>query len=260
MAGQALVAAGRTVPDDRPVHSLHAYFLRPGDPSIPLLYRVDAIRDGRSFTTRRVVAIQHGKAIFTLAASFHRPEEGFTHQVAVLDAPSPEDLPRAEDVLVDDPETQHLLALLRDRFPVDIRFPERPPRAGRSGQEGLRQRAWVRSSAPLPDDPLVHACAATYVSDLFLLGTAVPPHDPAEGTTFVDLASLDHAVWFHAPFRADEWLLYEQEGVRASGGRALARGTLFDASGTHVASVTQEGLIRVSTIPATRTPADRNGA
>lgn len=248
VAGQALVAAGRTVPADRQVHSLHAYFLRPGDPAIPLLYRVDAIRDGGSFTTRRVVAIQRGEAVFTLSASFHKGEEGLYHQVARFDAPAPEDLPSAHTVMAEsDAQTQSWFALLRDRFPVDIRFPEEPPGLGtlRGERREPRQRLWVRSSARMPDDPLLHACAATYVSDLFLLSSALPPHAAAVATSQVQLASLDHAVWFHAPFRADDWLLYEQEGFRATSGRAVARGTLFDAAGTHVATVMQEGLLRV---------------
>ncbi|MFN2538722.1 MAG: acyl-CoA thioesterase [Mycobacteriales bacterium] len=247
VAGQALVAAGRTVPDDRRVHSLHSYFLRPGDPGASILYQVDAIRDGRSFTTRRVVATQHGEAIFHLSASFHIDEKGVSHQVPQLVAPAPEHLPTAEESLAHaDQRTHEWFARLRERLPVEYRFPEELPRlASTRGELGPpHQRVWLRSAQPLSDDPLVHVCAATYASDMFLLSSALPPHGAVIDHPGMQVASLDHAVWFHARFRADDWLLYEQEGTWAGGARALCRGSLFDRNGTLVASVVQEGLIR----------------
>jgi acyl-CoA thioesterase-2 len=248
VAGQALVAAGRTVPGERHVHSLHAYFLRPGDPQAPVLYGVDAIRDGGSFTTRRVVATQHGEAIFNLAASFHVTERGRSHQVPQVNTVDPDLLPTAEESLLSaDEQTRAWLQRLRERIPVDIRFPEELPRVAtmRGEQRPPLQRVWLRSSQPLGADPLVHQCAVTYVSDLFLLASALPPHRLVIDDPSLQVASLDHAVWFHAPFRADEWLYYEMEGTWAGGARALCRGTLFDRHGSLIASVMQEGLVRV---------------
>jgi acyl-CoA thioesterase-2 len=247
VAGQALVAAGRTVPGDRSVHSLHAYFLRPGDPGAPILYTVDALRDGRSFTTRRVVAVQHGEAIFHLTASFTVPGDGIAHQYPRLEASAAEHLPAATVALRDaDRASRDWIALLAGAFPIELRFPEELPRVAtaRGERPEPRQRVWLRSAQPLPDDPLVHVCAATYASDLLLLSVALPPHGLVPGGPDVQVVSLDHTVWFHAPFRADEWLLYDQDSSWAGGGRALCRGLLFDRSGTLVASVVQEGLVR----------------
>jgi acyl-CoA thioesterase-2 len=235
VAGQALVAAARTVDPGRTVHSLHAYFLRPGDPTRPILYQVDPIRDGKSFTTRRVLGIQHGEAIFTLSASFQVHEDGLQHQVPVLDAAPPEDLPAADTV----PGREDWFA----RFPIELRFPDGAP--GPGGSPEPRQLTWMRSPERLPDDPALHACAATYFSDLLLLSTALRPHQRVLGDPRLQMASLDHAVWFHAPFRADDWLCYQQEGPWAGGGRALCQGRLFDRAGVLVATVMQEGLIRV---------------
>ena len=248
VAGQALVAAGRTVPADRRVHSLHAYFLRPGDPGSPLLYTVDPVRDGGSFTTRRVLAIQHGEAVFSLSASFQVAADGIAHQLPELVAPGPEESAPGELMVAEaDTSTQAWYAAFRQLFPVEIRFPEELARVAtlRGEKRPPRQRVWIRSGQPLPDDPLLHVCAVTYVSDLFLLSSALPPHGLVIGDPSVSVASLDHAVWFHAPFRADEWLFYEQEGTWAGAGRALCRGLLFDRSGVLVASVMQEGRIRV---------------
>jgi acyl-CoA thioesterase-2 len=248
VAGQALVAAGRTVPVDRPVHSLHAYFLRPGDPGHPILYTVDAIRDGRSFTTRRVVAVQHGEPVFHLSASFAVAEEGPAHQRPRMDAPDPEGLPPAAEALRDaDARSRAWMTRISEAFPIELRFPEELPRVAtvRGERREPHQRVWLRSAQPLSDDPLVHACAATYASDLLLLSAALPPHGVVIDDPGVMLASLDHAVWFHAPFRADEWLFYDQEGSWAGGSRALCRGRFFDRAGTLVASVVQEGLVRV---------------
>lgn len=243
VAGQALVAAARTVGADRHVHSLHAYFLRPGDPAVPILYEVDRIRDGRSFTTRRVVAIQHGRPIFNLSASFHVPEDGFDHQAdPPADTPDPETLPdfasRWRDILGD----EHADWFERPR-PIDMRHVDWSPQARRKPLPP-HNRVWLRADGALPDDPVLHTCVVTYASDMTLLDTALLPH----GRSFVEqdvmMASLDHAMWFHRPFRADEWLLYAQDTPSASGGRGLARGLFFDRSGALVASVVQEGLIR----------------
>jgi len=222
VAGQALVAAGRTVEAGPRVHSLHAYFLRPGDPAVPIVYEVDRIRDGRSFTTRRVVAIQHGEAIFNLAASFHGDEPGFEHSAPMPDVPPPESLP-----------TPAAPPGADDR-PIDVR-----PVAGGS-------RAWIRADGDLPaDDPLLHACVVAYASDLTLLDTTLSRHGLSIGDhPGVMLASLDHAMWFHRPFRADDWLLYDQESPAAAGARGLARGSIFTRSGGLVVSVVQEGLVR----------------
>jgi acyl-CoA thioesterase II len=247
VAGQALVAAGRTVPADRRVHSLHAYFLRPGDTRAPLVYSVEPVRDGGSFSTRRVLAIQHGEVVFSLSASFGAAEDGIAHQVPALTAPDPEETPDADAVIaLADPATQAWYADFRLRVPVEVRLPEGLSRIDAlRGETGVpRQRIWVRSGQRLPDDPLIHVCAVTYVSDLFLLSAALRPHGVVVGDPEFNMASLDHAVWFQVPFRADEWMFYEQESTWAGNGRALCRGTLFDRSGVMVASVMQEGLIR----------------
>jgi acyl-CoA thioesterase-2 len=244
VAGQALVAAGRTVPDDRQVHSLHAYFLRPGDPSIPIVYEVDRIRDGRSFTTRRVIAVQHGQAIFNLSASFHRPERGVEHQEPMPDAPDPESLPTlAERVAALSGQPAGRPPKPR---PIDLRYVEDPPWAARdTSPREPRQMVWLRTNGPLPDDPLLHVCAVTYASDLTLLDSVMLAHGIAFDTRSVQLASLDHAMWFHRAFRADEWLLYVQESPAACGARGFARGSLFTRDGRLVVSVVQEGLLRV---------------
>ena len=246
VAGQALVAAGRTVPEDRPVHSLHAYFIRPGDPTVPLVYTVDRVRDGRSFTTRRVTAVQHGKAIFTLSASFHHPEQGLEHSMPMPAAPAPEELrPNAERI------AEALGSPLPADFldsPIDLRS------VGPLWIEAASDRSlyagsnlvWLRVKERLPDDPLLHVCLMTYASDLTLIETVLLEH----GISFLDgrvaPASLDHAMWFHRPFRADQWLLYAQESPVAAGGRGLARGEVFTAEGELVVSVVQEGLIRIN--------------
>ena len=249
VAGQALTAAARTVTGgDRTVHSLHSYFLRPGDPGTPIVYQVDPARDGRSFTTRRVEAIQGGETIFVLSASFQVPEPGLSHQVPRLDAPDPDGLPTAAETLRDaDPETAGWLAGMDRSFPIELRFPDGPPSMATAAAQTWppRQVVWLRSTEPLGDDPALHACAATYASDLMLLPTALLPHAIRFGDPALQMASLDHAVWFHAPFRADDWLCYEQESLWAGGGRALCRGQFFDRAGTLVASVMQEGLVRV---------------
>lgn len=240
VAGQALVAASRTVDENWPVHSLHAYFLRPGDMHLPILYEVDRIRDGRSFTTRRVVAIQHGKAIFNLAASFHKPESGYEHQLPMPEAPRPDELP---DYATRYAPIKAELGDLYDRpRPIDVRYVSYAP-FERTEPLPPRQQVWFRVAGVLPDDPVLHTCLLTYVSDMTLLDTALLPHGPVTGKNLM-MASLDHAMWFHRPFRADEWLLYDQETPSTSGALGLARGTVFTEDGRLVASVMQEGLLR----------------
>ena len=242
VAGQALVAAARTVEPDRMVHSLHAYFLRPGDPTVPILYDVDRIRDGRSFTTRRVVAIQHGRAIFNLQASFHVHEEGFDHQEPMpTDVPDPLSLPTFKERWKDWADALGEW-YERDR-PIDSRNVDWSPR-DRAHPLPPRQRVWLRADGVLPDDPVLHACIVTYASDMTLLDTTLLPH--AVGAIEKDLimASLDHAMWFHRPFRADEWLLYDQDSPSASGARGIARGSMFTHDGHLAVTVVQEGLIR----------------
>ena len=229
------MAAGRTVEDGRHVHSLHAYFLRAGDSTRPIIYQVDRIRDGRSFTTRRVVATQGGTPIFHLSASFQTLENGHTHQMRMPPSPDPEDVEPDTDAIWGGPSTfltEYPFIAMR-QVPLDLSSP--------IGDE-VRRRVWFRATHQLPDDPLVHASAAAYASDLTLLGTALLPTrvEPKD----VQLASLDHAMWFHRPLRADEWLLYGALSPSASGGRGLAIGEIWTAEGELVITVVQEGLMR----------------
>ncbi|WP_345417599.1 acyl-CoA thioesterase II [Pseudonocardia xishanensis] len=239
VAAQALVAAARTVARDRSVHSLHAYFLRGGDPTRPIVYQVERVRDGSSFTTRRVMAIQHGQAIFALSASFQVAQSGPVHTVPLpAGVPAPEDLP--------DLGSQVLTGgggwLAQMPRSLDVRLLDEPvwTRDRLATEEPVR--AWMKADGVLPDDPVRHVCLLTYLSDLTLLGSVVARHDLA--TTQVQMASLDHAMWFHEPFRADEWLLYECWSPAASGGRGLAQGRFFTREGVLVASTMQEGLVR----------------
>ncbi|WP_414937385.1 acyl-CoA thioesterase [Amycolatopsis sp. cmx-11-51] len=241
VAGQALVAAGRTVPEERKVHSLHAYFIRGGDPSVPIVYEVDRIRDGRSFTTRRVVGIQHGKAIFSLSASFQKDEGGIEHSEGMPDVPGPESLPtlqeRAEGYFIGHHD--------RPR-PIDLRYVNDPPWVTRkSGELPARNQVWMRADGKLPDQQLLHVCVLTYASDMTLLDSVLARHGVYWDLDKVIGASLDHALWFHRPFRADEWFLYDSASPTASGARGLATGRFFAADGTHIATVVQEGLLRV---------------
>jgi len=242
--GQALVAAGRTAPE-RQAHSLHAYFLRPGDPSTPILYQVDRTRDGRTFTTRRVTAIQHGRTIFHLEASFQVEEAGLEHQDSMPEAPDPETLPTWSErmgPLAAGHPPELVRWALRER-PIDSRFvtefnpiePEKLP---------PRLLVWIRAAGRLPDPLLLHQCVAAYASDLSLLDAATLPHALSWVDQSYQIASLDHAMWFHRPFRADEWLLYEQASPAAAGARAFATGRLFTRDGRLVVSVVQEGLLR----------------
>jgi len=243
VAGQALVAAGRTVPADRPVHSLHAYFIRPGDPAVPIVYLVDRVRDGRSFTTRRVSAEQHGEIIFTLSASFHHPEPGPEYADSMPDVPPPEAVERNSDRLA------RLLGQVPPQVresPVDLRSigPMSAEAARDPSPRTTRNLIWLRVDGDLPDDPLLHVCLMTYASDLTLLDSVLLGHGRSGLDGRTSGASLDHAMWFHRPFRADRWLLYAQDSPAASGARGLAHGEVFTASGELVVSVMQEGLIR----------------
>ena len=242
VAAQALMAAGRTVDAGAP-HSLHSYFLRPGDPSVPILYEVDRIRDGRSFTTRRVVAIQHGRAIFNLSASFHIDEPGLEHQVAMPDAPPPESLPSLAERLA--PYRDVLSDWFRRPHPIEQRHIGDLPFIHGGGREPL-QRLWIRADGELPDDRLLHACVAAYASDMSLFDTMLAPHDVRWDDPDFMGASLDHCMWFHRPFRIDEWLLYDMDSPNAAGARGLARGFLFARDGTLVVSMAQEGLMRLT--------------
>lgn len=243
VAGQALVAAARTVEPGRSVHSLHAYFLRPGDPAVPILYEVDRIRDGRSFSTRRVVAIQHGRAIFNLQSSFQVPEEGLDHQDDMPDAPPPEGLPDFHERMA--PYAATFGDWVQRPRPIDIRHVDWIP-PDRSEPLPPHQRVWMRADGLLPDDPVLHVCVLTYASDMTLLDTALLPHGGSWHDPTLFMASLDHTMWFHRPFRADEWLLYSQDTPSASGGRGLGRGRIFTRDGALVVTVAQEGLIRVN--------------
>ncbi|WP_133850377.1 acyl-CoA thioesterase II [Labedaea rhizosphaerae] len=245
VAGQALVAAGRTVPADRRVHSLHAYFIRGGDPSVPIVYEVDRIRDGRSFTTRRVVAVQHGKAIFSLSASFQVDEPGIEHEAAMpAGVPEPESLPTRAEIVADYQE--RLGAFAKRPQPIDVRYVTEPPWISRErGPREARNQVWMRADGVLPDDQLLHVCVLTYASDMTLLDAVLAKHGVYWGMDKVLGASLDHALWFHRPFRADEWVLYDCESPTASGARGLATGRFFTREGHLVATVVQEGLLRV---------------
>ena len=244
--GQALVAASRTVSADRSAHSLHGYFLRAGDTDIPILYKVDRIRDGKSFNTRRVVAVQRGQAIFTMSISFQVEEEGLNHQFAMPEVPLPDALPTDEEIRQQ--QAQSWPAEFQDSFlgssaiqvkpidPVDMLHPEPAPPV---------QRCWMRCGETLPDDPRIHQCVLAYLSDWSLLDTATRPHAVSFMQDNVQVASLDHAMWFHRPFRADEWLLYDQDSPSANGARGFNRGLIYNRAGELVASTTQEGLVRI---------------
>jgi acyl-CoA thioesterase-2 len=244
--GQALVAASRTVPDDRRAHSLHGYFLRPGDTTIPILYTVDRIRDGRSFTTRRVVAVQHGQAIFNMSISFQTVEDGFDHQLPMPEAPMPDGLPDEQELRADwaDSLPEEFRSTLSRNSPMEIR-PVDPVNLLNPDKRPPHQMCWMKARDPLPDDPRLHQCVLAYLSDWSLLDTATLPHAVSFAQTNMQVASLDHAMWFHRPFRADQWMLYVQDSPSASGARGLNRGLIYDRQGVLVASVAQEGLIRV---------------
>lgn len=235
VAGQSLISAVRTVEPQFQVHSLHAYFLRPGKPHIPTVYLVDRVREGRSFCTRRVSAVQDGEAIFVMSASFHRGDEGIEHQDIAPPVPKAEDLPDPQDI-----------PALAKRWEVkewsnwDLRLVP-PDQTELHPRLAAQQRVWMRYRHRLPDDPVLHVCTLAYMSDMMLLGSALVAHPG----TKVQLASIDHAMWFMRPFRVDEWLLYDQASPFAGSGRALTHGRIFDAQGNLVAAVVQEGLTRL---------------
>jgi acyl-CoA thioesterase-2 len=242
---QALAAAIRTVEEARQVHSLHGYFLRPGDPSLPIVYEVDRIRDGKSFTTRRVVGIQRGEAIFSMSASFQRQEEGLEHQFAVPDVPPPEALPSEKELKEKfiDALPENVRRYWERERPIELRptdlrhFMSREPLPP-------RQYVWFRATGDLPDDPAVHQCMLAYASDMTLLDTALFAHGRSIFDRDLQLASLDHALWFHRPLRMDDWLLYAQDSPASVGARGFTRGQIFSRDGVLVASAAQEGLMR----------------
>jgi acyl-CoA thioesterase-2 len=244
VASQALVAAGRTVDPARRVHSLHGYFVRPGDPAEPIHYAVENIRDGRSFSVRRCVAQQHGKTIFFMSASFHRYEEGLDHHApAPTGVPSPDDVPTMAERLARYPDRAGIWAMIPR--PIDVRYVGEPgwvPPGDRPPDP--HQRVWMRIDGKLPDDPLLHACLLAYASDLTLLDSVLSVHGEVWGPGGVIGASLDHALWFHRPFRADEWFLYDCWSPSASGSRGLATGRMLTRDGRHIATAVQEGLLR----------------
>jgi acyl-CoA thioesterase-2 len=243
--GQALVAASRTVDEPRLAHSLHGYFILAGDPAHPIIYEVERTRDGASFTTRWVKAIQNGRAIFTMGVSFHRPEEGFDHQAEMPSVPAPESLPSATDLinqLIDRLPENMRSYWMRDR-PIDMRPVDVSRYLGRDKRPPAQQ-IWIRANGALPDDPKLHQSVLAYASDFTLLDTALIAHGKLLFDVDIQLASLDHALWFHRPFRADEWLLYVQDSPSASGARGFCRGSFFARDGRLVASAAQEGLMR----------------
>lgn len=244
VAGQALVAAGRTVSPDRHVHSLHGYFVRPGDPTVPIDFTVETIRDGRSFSVRRSTAQQHGKPIFFMSASFQVTEQGLDHHSPPPEGvQGPEETPTMQDWLAKYPHRKKAFAAAPQA--IDVRYVSTPgwvPPGDRDAAE--QQRVWMRINGTLPDDPLIHACALTYASDLSLLDSVLSFHGEVWGPGGVIGASLDHALWFHRPFRADEWIMYDCVSPSASGSRGLASGRMFTRNGVHIASAVQEGLLR----------------
>ena len=246
--GQALVAAVRTVPADRVAHSLHAYFLLAGDPSRPIVYNVERVRDGRSFTTRRVTAIQHGRAMFVMSTSFHVAEPGLDHQDEMPKVPQPEELPSEQQL------TAKLLAHLPENMksywererPIEMR-PVDVSRYFARRKGAPEQAIWMRASGRLPDAFPLHQCVLAYASDFTLLDTALIAHGKLMFDKDMQLASLDHGLWFHRPFRADEWLLYAQDSPSSHGARGFCRGQVFTRDGVLIASVCQEGLMRQRT-------------
>jgi acyl-CoA thioesterase-2 len=244
VAGQSLVAAGRTVPADRTLHSLHSYFIRPGDPRVPIIFDVERVRDGRSFTTRRVIAIQHGKPIYTLSASFQIHEPGVEHADEMPKVPGPDELPTFREQIAD--YAKKIQGLAIGPRPIDVRYVTEPPwRSRETGPSAARSQVWLRADGTLPDDDLLHLCVLTYASDMTLLDGVLSRHGVYWGTDEVTGASLDHALWVHRPFRADEWILYDCASPSASNARGLATGRFFSQAGTLIATVVQEGLIRI---------------
>jgi len=244
VAAQSLVAASRTVAD-LPAHSLHGYFLRPGDPAVPVVFTVDRIRDGKAFVTRHVVARQRGKAIFNMSVSFQIVEHGYEHQMEMPDAPDPESLPPREELVKRhfDAIPEGDRAWVSQPRPIDVRHARLPTFFGGQASEGP-SKVWMRVPRPIGDDPALHQRLLAYMSDLTLLDNIVLPHGRNGRLGPVMVASIDHAVWFHRPLRVDQWLLYVQDSPAAAGARGFARGTIYTRDGQLVASVAQEGLLR----------------
>jgi len=246
--GQALVAAVRTVPPERIAHSLHAYFLQPGDLARPIIYGVDRVRDGGSFTTRRVTATQHGRAMFVMSVSFHKMEPGLDHQVAMPNVPMPEDLPSEQDLkakmIAELPESMR--KYWESERPIELR-PLDVSRYFAREKRAPEQSVWMRATGRLPDHFPLHQCVLAYASDFSLLDTALIAHGKLMFDKDIQMASLDHALWFHRPFRADDWLLYTQDSPSSHGARGFCRGNIFTRDGVLVASVAQEGLVRPRT-------------
>jgi acyl-CoA thioesterase-2 len=243
--GQAMMAAAQTVEPARSIHSLHGYFLLAGDPSLPIVYDVERIREGGSFTTRRVKAIQHGRAIFSMSASFHKQEEGFDHQSAMPDVPSPEALSNPKELIgrLIDKLPDSMRSYFERELPIDMRIVDVSRYLSREKKTPI-QHIWIRANGPLPDDPVLHQAILAYASDFTLLDTALIAHGKLLFDADVQLASLDHALWYHRPFRADEWMLYVQDSPNAFGARGFCRGTIYARDGSLIASVAQEGLMR----------------
>ena len=245
--GQALVAASRTVEDEaRSAHSLHGYFLRPGDSAIPILYSVDRIRDGKSFTTRRVVAVQQGEAIFSMSVSFQVLERGLEHQNQIPDVPPPETcidlqaLRRQHSAST----TQNILDQANQPQPIELKFVESFNEFNPNPAPPI-QHVWVKTSGKMPKNYRLNQCLLAYASDLTLLDTSYRPHGIGWRNDKFQVASLDHSMWFHKPFVTDEWMLYQQDSPFAGGARGFSRGTIFNTKGDLIASVAQEGLIRL---------------
>jgi acyl-CoA thioesterase-2 len=243
--GQALVAAVRTISEPRPVHSLHAYFLLAGDPTIPIIYEVERTRDGGSFSTRRIKAIQHGRTMFAMSASFHKHEDGYEHQAQMPDVPPPDQLPSAATLMTKmlDKLPQNMRTYWQREQPFDMR-PVDISRYLTREKTAPAQHVWIKANGTLPDEPSLHQCMLAYASDFTLLDTALIAHGKLLFDSDIQLASLDHALWYHRPFRADEWLLYTQDSPNANGARGLCRGSVFSQDGRLIATVAQEGLIR----------------
>lgn len=244
VAAHALVAATRTVDPQYVVHSLHSYFLRPGDTAVPIVYDVEAVRDGRSFATRRVLARQHGRPIFAMTLNFQIPEEGLEHQELMPSVPAPEDCPDLAELVAS--RGGGADEWPREFEALEVRFVGNSRAGGEFNDPTMpaQSRLWMRVSGTLPQNPLSHTAAFTYASDMTLLAATLVPHDVFIATPGMQAASLDHSIWFHRPFRADEWWLYDQHSPAATGGRGLAIARIFTADGRLVASVAQEGLIR----------------
>ncbi|WP_182523643.1 acyl-CoA thioesterase [Nocardioides dongkuii] len=245
VAAQALVAATRTVDPAYAVHSLHSYFLQPGDPAAPIIYDVENLRDGRSFATRRVLGRQHGRPIFALTASFQVAEEGWAHQDVMPQVTSPEDSIDPREAMAElDPDRDTSGDSEWDVAALRYVGSSGDGRLAEDAEHPAVQRCWLKVSSALPDDPLLHAAAFTYLSDMFLIGAALVPHGARVGDGSTLVASLDHTIWFHRPFRADEWWLYDQTSPFAGGGRGLVTAGVFTQDGTLVATVAQEALLR----------------